>query len=805
METRTGDAPSEYSPPCPWSVRTCAALMGLAYLLLARFSLLFVVQPEQIAGFWLPNGFLIGVLVLRARCDWRCLLASGGIANLIANLWAGNSLGLSLGFAAVNVVESWLAAWALVRYIRSPITLTRLREVFGVVAVSAVPACVCGAVLGALLVSLTTDDAAFGPVWRIWMVGDLLGLLLMTPLVIAWSTPSALSVRALPRARWAEAIGLLVLLLGITVLVSQQTANTVSSLFIRPYFVVPVLCWAAMRFGLRGTASANLIVALVAVWSAEQGRGPIPKGDASVTIQLLAVQSLLLVLAITTLIMVAVFEERSRAREQLELVIRGTDAGIWDWNMLTNDVYLSPRWKTMLGFQDHEIDNRFEAWESRIHPEDHSRSLAMFRDYVAGKRDFYELEHRLRHRDGHYRWVLSRGLVLRDAAGRPVRIAGSNLDITALKQTEVALRESERHFNAAFDDSPIGMDLVDLHGRFVRVNAAYCRMLGYTSDQLTGKHIREITHPADLPADQQSMREFLAGERRTYQTEKRYVRADGEVVWAMLNVTVVMDAGGLPLHFFGQVQDITQLRRDEAELRRQADELERSNQELDDFAYIASHDLKAPLRGIENLSKWISEDAKDVLPETSREHLRKLRQRVARLDRLLDDLLQYSRAGQMMGDVMEINTGPLVRAVVELLTPPPGFVVDVSPDMPTLRAHKTPLELVFRNLIDNAIKHHHRTEGRIEVSAVSHDRFVEFTVKDDGPGIPAEYHEHIFRMFQTLKPRDELEASGMGLAVVKKVVERQGGQISVESRDGQGTAFRFTWPKRNVQRGRQHA
>ena len=173
MQTHTGDASAEYSPPCPWKRETCVTLTALAYLVLACFSLLFVVQPEQVAGFWLPNGMLIGVLVLRDRREWRWLLAGAGAANLSANLWIGNSFGLSLGFVVGNLVESWLAAWALVRYVGTPITLSRLREVFGLVAVSAVPACFCGAVLGTTLITLSSD-ASFWPVWRVWLVADFL-------------------------------------------------------------------------------------------------------------------------------------------------------------------------------------------------------------------------------------------------------------------------------------------------------------------------------------------------------------------------------------------------------------------------------------------------------------------------------------------------------------------------------------------------------------------------------------------------------------------------------------------------------
>ena len=214
METPSGEPPSEYSSPCLWKPQACAIVTTLAYLVLARFSLLFVVQPEQIAGFWLPNGLLIGVMLQRKRQEWRWLLVGGGAANLIANLWSGNSLGLSVGFAAANVVESWLASWALVRYAGLPITLCRLREVFGFVAVASIPACACSAVLGAALLSFGSPGPMFWPVWRVWIVADLLGLMLMTPLLIAWNTSGALAVRLLSRARWAEAVGLLALLLG---------------------------------------------------------------------------------------------------------------------------------------------------------------------------------------------------------------------------------------------------------------------------------------------------------------------------------------------------------------------------------------------------------------------------------------------------------------------------------------------------------------------------------------------------------------------------------------------------------------
>lgn len=224
-------------------------------------------------------------------------------------------------------------------------------------------------------------------------------------------------------------------------------------------------------------------------------------------------------------------------------------------------------------------------------------------------------------------------------------------------------------------------------------------------------------------------------------------------------------------------------------------ELERSNRELDQFAYVASHDLKAPLRAIDNLSAWIEEDAGDHLPPQSRGHLEKLRGRVQRMERLLDDLLAYSRAGriQHQPEVVELDT--LVRSLADMQGVPPGFrLVCTNQDVSTVRTLRTPLEMVLRNLIGNAIKHHHRGDGVVSVDVQRSGDRLEFVVADDGPGIAPAYHQRIFEMFQTLQPRDEREGSGIGLAIVKKVVESLNGEVWVDSSEQAGARFHFTWP-----------
>jgi len=253
----------------------------------------------------------------------------------------------------------------------------------------------------------------------------------------------------------------------------------------------------------------------------------------------------------------------------------------------------------------------------------------------------------------------------------------------------------------------------------------------------------------------------------------------------------------LSKRFVGAIfEDVTATREMERELARHVRDLERSNRELDDFAYVASHDLKAPLRDVDSLARWVREDSDEGLSDESRRHLDLLQNRIGRMERLLDDLLQYSRAGRAKhspDDVVDLR-----RAAEEAVavTAPTDFRVGIE-GAAKLRASPVAVEQIVRNLVDNAVKHHDREDGSITVAIVEGPGGVELAVKDDGPGIPAEFHERVFRMFQTLRPRDEKEGSGMGLAIVKKLAESQGGRVSLESGadpGGRGTTVRITWP-----------
>lgn len=227
-------------------------------------------------------------------------------------------------------------------------------------------------------------------------------------------------------------------------------------------------------------------------------------------------------------------------------------------------------------------------------------------------------------------------------------------------------------------------------------------------------------------------------------------------------------------------------------------ELEVKNKELDQFAYVVSHDLKAPLRGIENASKWIQEDMGKELPPHIQEYLQMMRVRVHRMENLINGILALARIGRNKQSEEEVNITQLLSEIFDTLSIPAGMKFQIAENLPVIITARVYLQQVFSNLISNAVKYHHKPYGFIQINYLELSDFHEFTVSDDGPGIDPAYHERIFVIFQTLQERDAIESTGVGLAIVKKIIEQQGGSITLNSSPGTGSSFIFTWPKNTI-------
>ncbi|WP_151058823.1 ATP-binding protein [Cellvibrio sp. KY-YJ-3] len=225
--------------------------------------------------------------------------------------------------------------------------------------------------------------------------------------------------------------------------------------------------------------------------------------------------------------------------------------------------------------------------------------------------------------------------------------------------------------------------------------------------------------------------------------------------------------------------------------------IQQSNEALERFAYIAAHDLKTPLRAVDTISQWLEEDLEDLLPEKSKQHLDELRRRVKFMDKLLDDTLEYARIDATMeSKPTEIISGQqLIDEITTLLNPPAGFNINIAEQLAQINLKKFPLQQILYNLINNAIKHHDKECGTVDIHIEENASGYIFSVRDDGPGIDPRYHHKIFEMFQTLQPRDKSKGRGMGLAIVRKIIATTGGAITIESDIGKGAIFRFTWPK----------
>jgi PAS domain S-box-containing protein len=396
---------------------------------------------------------------------------------------------------------------------------------------------------------------------------------------------------------------------------------------------------------------------------------------------------------------------------------------------------------------------------------------------------------------------------------------------TELRTRQSRLNESQSLIRALVANVVDGVAIIDARGKIQSFNQAAVEMFGYSPNEVVNDDWHKLLAPAaevnqnlfSHPADAIQVVVSSLGlasplENRSQQAMGQ--RKNGDWFPIEFSIDTVADDALVTTQQdrIIIIRDITERQQAAARLfatNRQLVDLNdalnmtnrslmASNRELDQFAYITAHDLKAPLRAIASLSEWIEEDLAEQLSAETRSQMQLLRRRVYRMQALLDSLLEYSRSGRAHNPISSVDVNRLLSEIVESLVPPATMTIEIRAPMPIFNTRKQPLQQVFLHLIDNAIRHHPTKVGRVEISALDLGDRYEFTIADDGDGIDPQYHDRIYTIFQTLTARDRQENVGVGLAIVKKIVAAEGGTIELDSAVGMGATFKFTWLKQPI-------
>jgi PAS domain S-box-containing protein len=423
-----------------------------------------------------------------------------------------------------------------------------------------------------------------------------------------------------------------------------------------------------------------------------------------------------------------------------------------------------------------------------------------------GDEQTFYVESWQRRRDGEKRLLAWWCRVLKDEGGNATGALSTAHDITERKRAEEALQDSEARFRDTFERSTVGKSLTGRDGRLLKVNQALADMLGLSIEELQQITFAEITHPDDIAESRECVRCLFAGERTTYRMEKRYWHRNGHLVFADVSTRLLCDKQGAPLHLITNVVDITARKQAEIALAETLVDLERrvaertaeltvANQELESFAYAVSHDLRAPLRGIDGWSQAVMEDCGHQLDQRGREHLARVRSETHRMDDLIDDLLELSRVTRTP---MKRETVDLAAMALELelglRAGQPERAVDlvVAPGV-VAEGDAVLLRVLLQNMLHNAWKFTgKRPRARIEFGCATEEGRTVYHVRDNGAGFDMRFAGKLFAPFQRLHSLAEFPGTGIGLATVQRIIHRHGGKVWVTAEVDQGATFYFT-------------
>jgi PAS domain S-box-containing protein len=837
-----------------------ATLIGLAYFISARIGVTLLVQPQNIASFWPPSGLLVGALVISPTQSWPLILVAVTAATMVVNLLVGKSPSVSLAFAFVNSLEGCVGAWLLLRCCGPRPTLTKVREVLGLIVLAGLVSPALAATLATVVVVMELGVSHFWHVWYAWWIADVLGVLLVAPVILTWSAVGLPTFKAVRAHQIAGAIFLFAAMTLAAAFVFGAESKPTSMLVPLPYLTLPFLLWVAMRFGPPGASAASLGLALVAVWTTAQGFGPFATVGASVGKHVLSAQAFLGVSILTALILAAALSERQQTEARLQrqstfvhllqrVAIAANEALTVEDTMRTclyqvcahtgwpvGHVYVATADgtgtlvpSTIWSLKDPE---RFETFRQVT-----ERTLLPLgaglpgRVFASGKPAWISDVTK----DPNFpRMRAAEDIGVRAGFAFPVPVGkevvavleffapeaaepdeallevmahiGTQLGrVVERMRAQEALRASELKFRSVVESASDGMIVADSAGSIVAWNKSARTIFGYDEEEVLGQPLTRLMPERYRDPHRRGLEQFRAtGKARVIgrTVELHGLRKDASEFPVELSLSTWK--AGEHTFYGGIIRDITERKRVEEEIRRlnaelaqRVVELDATNKEIEAFSYSISHNLRAPLRALAGFSGILLEEHTPHLSDDVQRYLRRIQDNAQNMGRLVDALLDFMRLSRRPLRTQLVAPTDLVRQVLdELRHTHEGRRVDIAiGDLPVCQADPAMLKQVFLNLLSNALKFSRRQEvTRIEIGcqedATPSARV--YYVKDNGVGFDMQYANKLFGVFEQLHRPQDYEGTGVGLAIVQRIIHRHGGLIWAEAAVNQGATFYFT-------------
>ena len=438
--------------------------------------------------------------------------------------------------------------------------------------------------------------------------------------------------------------------------------------------------------------------------------------------------------------------------------------------------------KDLLGY---DIDKESFNLLNLVHKKDQEYTAKAFQDlYKNGS--FTDYQARIITKKEEVKLVHVNSSIIYNKYGKAIAAQGIVRDITSETQDREIFERQKRQLDIIVENSPLGIVLTS-NGTIIKSNKTFQQFLGYSGNELKGKKVKELTFHLDSEETKNNMNSVDAGKAEGFAIKKRYLRKDNTVFDAKTTVSVLKNSRGTVEYQVAMIEDITQQIANEKQKEQLLLNLERSNEELKNYAHIVSHDLKSPLRSIEALISWLKEDYGEAFDDKGLEYVQMLEDKIENMDHLIDGILKYSSINAEDMHKEDVDVNEILEDIIDTIYIPEHVEVKIVGEMPQLRADRTRMYQLFQNIISNGVNYIENKKGLVEVACEDEKNFWLFSIRDNGIGIPKEYHNKVFKIFQSFGSYNK--SSGIGLSIVKKIIDVYQGRIWLESEENKGTTF----------------